>query len=63
LFTFDCKTIPGGYTLGVTGCQFPTFSYDARIYRFRLEASGLSSIFDWAFDSEEAIAIERRQEV
>jgi 2-iminoacetate synthase len=63
LFTFDCKTIPGGYTLGVTGCQFPTFSYDARIYRFRLEANGLSPIFDWSFDSEEAIAVERRQEV
>jgi len=59
LFTFDCKTIPGGYTLGATGCQFPTFSYDARIYRRRLEICNLRPVFDWVFDGETAVAVER----
>lgn len=51
LFTFDCKTIPGGYTMGKVGCQFPTFSYDARTYRHRLLATGLEPIFEWTFDN------------
>ena len=29
LFTFNCSTIPGGYSLGRRGYQFPTNSFDA----------------------------------
>jgi 2-iminoacetate synthase len=50
MFTFDCSTIPGGYTMGVEGCQFPTFSFDANEHRGRLEAAGLSPVFDWDFE-------------
>jgi 2-iminoacetate synthase len=41
LFTFDCATIPGGYTLGTTGYQFPTFSFDADVWVQRLTERGL----------------------
>ncbi len=60
LFTFDCKTIPGGYTLGMVGFQFPTFSYDARIYGRRLEAVHLEPVFNWKFNTvQEAVTVER----
>lgn len=59
LFTFDCKTIPGGYTMGNVGCQFPTFSYDARVYRQRLSETGLNPVFSWTFnDIQQATATE-----
>ncbi|MBC8525426.1 MAG: hypothetical protein ISS28_05285 [Candidatus Cloacimonetes bacterium] len=28
LFTFNCATIPGGYSLGSKGFQFPTYNFD-----------------------------------
>ncbi len=47
LFTFDCSTIPGGYTRPPDGAQFPSWSFDAREYAPRLPAHGLRAEFDW----------------
>jgi 2-iminoacetate synthase len=49
LFTFDCSTIPGGYSLGKSGNQFQTGSYDPAMYLEPLAASGLHARFDWDF--------------
>ena len=51
LFTFDCCTIPGGYSLGCRGYQFPTQSYDVADYATRLRQQGTYPIFDWSFQS------------
>lgn len=48
LFTFNCATIPGGYTLGGGGDQFPTGSYDAPLYAERLHEHGLRARFSWS---------------
>lgn len=47
LFTFNCSTIPGGYSLGHKGYQFPTHSYDAVSYVDALQQQGLQTVFDW----------------
>jgi 2-iminoacetate synthase len=50
LFTFNCSTIPGGYSLGHRGYQFPTDSYDAPVYAPLLEKLGRKPLFDWDFE-------------
>ncbi len=49
LFTFNCSTVPGGYTLPNRGAQFRTGDYDTRLYAGRLQAAGLEA--DWAWQS------------
>lgn len=48
LFTFNCSTIPGGYSLGHRGYQFPTNSYDAPVWAEKLRERGFSPIFNWS---------------
>jgi len=50
-FTFDCKTIPGGYSLGRNGYQFPTFNFEVEQYISRLNEVELEPVFKWNFDS------------
>ena len=47
LFTLNCSTTPGGYSLQHGGCQFTAGCYDAPIYSTKLEAEGLEPIFNW----------------
>ncbi len=54
LFTFNCSTVPGGYSLGKRGCQFPTHSYDAPAFSEGLRERGLHAVFQWAFDQPSA---------
>jgi hypothetical protein len=53
LFTFDCKTIPGGYTQGTTGFQFPSFSFNPHDYSKRLQEFDLKPIFKWSFPTSQ----------
>lgn len=48
LFTLNCSTVPGGYTLASRGPQFLTGDYDARLFAPRLRAAGLEP--DWAWE-------------
>ena len=47
LFTLNCSTTPGGYSLHHGGCQFTSQSYDAPVYSAKLRADGLEPIFLW----------------
>jgi len=47
LFTLNCSTTPGGYSLQHGGCQFTTSSYDAPIYSGKLKSEGLDPVFRW----------------
>ena len=47
LFTLNCSTTPGGYTLHHGGCQFAAHSYDAPVYSRKLESEGLMPVFRW----------------
>ncbi len=47
LFTLNCSTTPGGYSLPHCGCQFSSNSYDAPVYAGELRRNGLEPIFDW----------------
>jgi 2-iminoacetate synthase len=47
LFTLNCSTTPGGYSLQHGGCQFTSHSYDAPVYSAKLRAEGLEPIFLW----------------
>lgn len=47
LFTFNCSTVPGGYTLPHSGPQFLTGDYDAPLFAPRAAASGL--LLQWAW--------------
>lgn len=47
LFTLNCSTVPGGYTLTHRGAQFETGNYDAQRFAPRLRAAGLAP--DWAW--------------
>jgi 2-iminoacetate synthase len=47
LFTLNCATTPGGYSLHHGGCQFTARSYDAPIYAAKLRAEGLDPVFNW----------------
>ncbi len=50
LFTLNCSTTPGGYSLHHGGCQFAANSYDAPVYSARLRAAGLDPVFNWEAD-------------
>jgi 2-iminoacetate synthase len=60
LFTFNCSTIPGGYSLGHRGYQFPTGTYDAPIFAAELQKVGLEPVYDWSFDSRTADRMTRK---
>ncbi len=47
LFTLNCSTTPGGYSLPHCGCQFTSSSYDAPIYSTKLKSEGLNPVFYW----------------
>ena len=47
LFTLNCSTTPGGYSLQHGGCQFTSHSYDAPVYSAKLRAEGLRPVFLW----------------
>ena len=48
LFTLNCATTPGGYSLQHGGCQFTARSYDAPIYSAKLKSEGLEPVFNWS---------------
>jgi 2-iminoacetate synthase len=50
IFTFNCATIPGGYTQGTKGYQFPTDDFPATEYVSKLRAEGLSPVMKWTFE-------------
>ncbi len=47
LFTLNCSTTPGGYSLHHEGCQFTAHSYDAPVYSAQLKSVGLTPVFNW----------------
>jgi 2-iminoacetate synthase len=47
LFTFNCSTIPGGYSLGSHGYQFPTASYDTDLFVPKIRGEGFTVDFHW----------------
>jgi len=47
LFTLNCSTTPGGYSLHHDGCQFTSHSFDAPIYSAKLKSQGLDPVFHW----------------
>ncbi len=47
LFTLNCSTVPGGYTLAHRGAQFETGNYDSLRFAPRVRAAGLE--LDWAW--------------
>lgn len=49
LFTLNCSTVPGGYTLPNRGAQFRTGDFDAPRFAPRLRAAGLEP--DWAWQA------------
>jgi 2-iminoacetate synthase len=55
LFTFNCATIPGGYSLGHGGYQFPTLSFDAPLYAPKLMDEGFLPRFDWSTEVFESV--------
>jgi 2-iminoacetate synthase len=50
IFTFNCSTIPGGYTQGTRGYQFPTDDFPASEYVPKLRSEGLSPVMRWTFE-------------
>jgi 2-iminoacetate synthase len=50
IFTFNCSTIPGGYTQGTRGYQFPTDDFPASEYVPKLRSEGLSPVMKWTFE-------------
>ncbi len=50
IFTFNCSTIPGGYTQGTKGYQFPTGDFAASEYMPKLRSEGLSPVMKWTFE-------------
>jgi 2-iminoacetate synthase len=47
LFTFNCSTVPGGYTLPNRGAQFFTGNYDTPIFAPQVEAAGYQIHWNW----------------
>ena len=47
LFTLNCSTIPGGYSLETKGGQFANNSFDAPVFAPKLEAMGFKPQFRW----------------
>lgn len=54
LFTLNCSTTPGGYSLPREGCQFPVNSYDAPEFAPKLREAGFKPEFAWTFDTAAA---------
>jgi 2-iminoacetate synthase len=54
LFTFNCATIPGGYTQGTKGYQFPTGDFAAAEYLPKLRAEGFAPVMRWTFEGIQA---------
>jgi 2-iminoacetate synthase len=52
MYTFNCSTIPGGYSLGHRGYQFPTATFDVTVFAEKAERAGLKPVFNWAFNSK-----------
>lgn len=50
LFTLNCSTVPGGYTLPNHGAQFVTGNYAAPQFAPRVEATGLKLDWYWQTD-------------
>ncbi len=48
LFTLNCATTPGGYSLQHGGCQFTSGSFDAPIYAGKLRSERLEPVFHWS---------------
>ncbi|MFZ0199828.1 MAG: radical SAM protein [Candidatus Sulfotelmatobacter sp.] len=48
LFTLNCATTPGGYSLQHGGCQFTSGSFDAPVYASKLTSEGLKPVFHWS---------------
>jgi hypothetical protein len=47
LFTLNCSTTPGGYSLHHEGCQFTSQCFDAPVYAAKLKAEGLEPKLCW----------------
>ena len=47
LFTLNCSTTPGGYSLHHQGCQFASHTYDATVYASKLRSEGLEPELHW----------------
>lgn len=54
LFTLDCSTLPGGYTVRASGYQFPVNSFDSRLYTDRLRRLGIEPTLHWRLPSPAA---------
>lgn len=51
LFTLNCSTIPGGYSLRSKGGQFANNSFDAPVFGPRLKELGLTPVWQWTPES------------
>lgn len=47
LFTLNCSTTPGGYSLHHVGCQFASQSFDAPVYTAKLREEGFDPDLQW----------------
>lgn len=61
LFTYNCSTIPGGYSFGRKGYQFPTFDFDIDVHREKAAKAGLHTRMKWTFEDIESKNIETMQ--
>ncbi len=50
LFTLNCSTIPGGYSLDTHGGQFANHSFDAPVFGPRLKGLGFEPVMRWGVD-------------
>lgn len=60
LFTLNCSTIPGGYSLHGHGGQFANFSFDAPVFVPRLKDLGFQSVQRWEIEDLAAGAVVNR---
>ena len=51
IFTLDCSTVPGGYSQGSRGYQFPTETFPAPEFLPKLRAERFTPVVAWDFDS------------
>ena len=49
LFTFNCHTVPGGYTSEKKGHQFPSFNFDVSKFRDKAVKRGINPLMKWNF--------------
>jgi len=47
LFTFNCSTVPGGYTHPMAGPQFASHTFDTLSYAERVRSAGHKIVWDW----------------